>query len=149
LDGACERRAIQGLIPVTCPLELLRILDSRGFLYQAQAKEASIRAQAASERSRDLQDRIARDVRTAWLAANTAFRRVAVTRELLNQANLALSLAETRYRLGLSSIVELSQAQFHQTDAAIGNTDAQYQYLLALSTLNYRIGTTPDQSEPM
>ncbi len=72
-----------------------------------------------------------------------------MTRELLNQANLALSLAETRYRLGLSSIVELSQAQFHQTDAAIGNTDAQYQYLLALSTLNYRIGTTPDQSEPM
>jgi outer membrane protein len=114
-----------------------------GFLYQAQAKEASIRAQAASEQSRDLRDRIARDVRTAWLAANTAYQRVGVTRELLNEANLALSLAETRYRLGLSSIVELSQAQFQQTDAAIGSTDAQYQYQLALSTLNYQIGATP------
>ena len=114
-----------------------------GFLYQAQAKEASIRAQAASEQSRDLRDRIARDVRTAWLAANTAYQRVGVTRELLNEANLALSLAETRYQLGLSSIVELSQAQFQQTDAAIGNTDAQYQYQLALATLNYQIGATP------
>jgi outer membrane protein len=114
-----------------------------GFLFQAQAKEASIRAQAASEQCRDLRDRIARDVRTAWLAANTAYQRVVVTRELLNQANLALSLAETRYRLGLSSIVELSQAQFQQTDAAIGNTDAQYQYQLALSTLNYQTGATP------
>jgi outer membrane protein len=114
-----------------------------GFLYSAQAKEASIRAQAASEQSRDLRDRIARDVRTAWLAANTAYQRVAVTDELLREANLALSLAQTRYRLGLSSIVELSQAQFQQTDAAIGNTDAQYQYRLALATLNYETGANP------
>jgi outer membrane protein len=114
-----------------------------GFLYSAQAKEASIRTQAVSEQTRDLRDRIVRDVRTAWLAANTAYRRVAVTDELLQQANLALSLAQTRYQLGLSSIVELSQAQFQQTDAAIGNSDAQYQYRLALSTLNYQIGATP------
>ena len=114
-----------------------------GFLYSAQAKEASIRAQAVSEQSRDLRDRIVRDVRTAWLAANTAYQRVAVTDELLNEANLALSLAQTRYRLGLSSIVELSQAQFQQTDAAIGNTDAQYQYRLALATLNYQTGARP------
>ena len=101
-----------------------------GFLYSAQAKEASIRAQAASEQSRDLRDRIVRDVRTAWLAANTAYQRVAVTDELLREANLALQLAQTRYQLGLSSIVELSQAQFQQTDAAIGNADARYQYRL-------------------
>ncbi len=114
-----------------------------GFLYSAQAKEASIRAQAASEQSRDLRDRIVRDVRTAWLAANTAYQRVAVTAELLKEANLALQLAQTRYQLGLSSIVELSQAQFQQTDAAIGNTNAQYQYRLALATLNYQTGATP------
>jgi outer membrane protein len=114
-----------------------------GSLYSAQAKEASIRAQAASEQSRDLRDRIVRDVRTAWLTANTAYQRVSVTAELLNQANLALKLAQTRYKMGLSSIVELSQAQFQQTDAAIGNTDAQYQYRLALATLNYQIGATP------
>lgn len=114
-----------------------------GFLYSAQAKEASIRAQAASERSRELRDRIARDVRTAWLASNTAYQRVAVTAELLREANLALQLAQTRYQLGLSSIVELSQAQFQQTDAAIGNTDARYQYRLALATLSYQTGATP------
>jgi outer membrane protein len=114
-----------------------------GFLYSAQAKEASIRAQAASEQSRDLRDRIVRDVRTSWLAANTAFQRVTVSDELLKEANLALSLAQTRYQLGLSSIVELSQAQFQQTDAAIGSADAQYQYRLALATLNYQTGSNP------
>ncbi|HEY1901480.1 MAG TPA: TolC family protein [Terracidiphilus sp.] len=114
-----------------------------GFLFSAQAKEAAIRAQADSEQSRDLEDRIVRDVRTAWLAANTAYQRVAVADELLKQANLALGLAQTRYQLGLSSIVELSQAQYQQTDAAIGNTNAQYQYRLAIATLNYQIGATP------
>jgi outer membrane protein len=114
-----------------------------GFLYSAQSKEATIRAQAASEQSRDLRDHIVRDVRTSWLAANTAFQRVSVTAELLKEANLALGLAQTRYQLGLSSIVELSQAEFQQTDAAIGNTNAQYQYRLALATLNYQIGATP------
>ena len=114
-----------------------------GFLYSAQAKETQIRAQAASEQSRNLRDRIVRDVRTAWLAANTAYQRVAVSDELLKEANLALSLAQTRYQLGLSSIVELSQAQLQQTDAVIGNTDAQYQYRLALATLNYQTGANP------
>jgi outer membrane protein len=114
-----------------------------GFLYSAQAKEASIRAEAASEQSRDLRDRIVRDIRTSWLAANTAFQRVAVTAELLKQANMAFTLAQTRYQIGLSSIVELSQAQYQQTDAAISNTNAEYQYKLALATLNYEIGATP------
>lgn len=114
-----------------------------GFRYSAEAKEAAIRAQAASEQSRQLRDQIVRDVRTSWLAANTAFRKMAVTAELLKQADLALNLAQTRYQLGLSSIVELSQAQLQETDAAIGNANARYQYKLALAVLNYQTGANP------
>jgi outer membrane protein len=114
-----------------------------GFLFSSQAAEAKYRAQAASENTRDLRDRIARDVRTAWLAANTAFQRVTVTAELAKQADLSLSLAQSRYQLGLGSIVELSQAQLQQTDAAIGYVNAQYQYRLTLSTLNFETGMQP------
>jgi outer membrane protein len=114
-----------------------------GFLYSAEAKEAVYRAQADTERARNLRDQIVRDVRTAWLQANTSYQRIAVTAELLKQANLALQLAQTRYQLGLSSIVELSQAQLQQTSAAIDNTNAQYEYRLALATLNYQVGATP------
>jgi outer membrane protein len=114
-----------------------------GFLYTAQAKEAAIRAQAASEQTRDLHDRIVRDVRTAWLAANASYQRVGVTAELLREADLGLQLAQTRYQMGLSSIVELSQAEYQQTDAAIGNANAQYQYRMALASLNYQIGSAP------
>lgn len=114
-----------------------------GFLYTAQAKEASLRAQVASEQTRDLRDRIVRDVRTAWLVANTSYQRVGVTAELLQEANLGLTLAQTRYQMGLSSIAELSQAEYQQTDAAIGNANAQYQYRMALATLNYQMGIAP------
>lgn len=114
-----------------------------GFLYTSQAKEASLRAQAANELTRDLRDRIVRDVRTAWLAANASYQRVGVTAELLQEANLGLKLAQTRYQMGLSSIVELSQAEYQQTDAAIGNVNAQYQYRMALATLNDQIGSAP------
>jgi outer membrane protein len=114
-----------------------------GFLYTAQAREARYRAQAASENSRDLRDRIVRDVRTAWLQANMSWQRMAVTAQLVQQANLAMNLAQTRYKLGLSSIVELSQAQLQQTSAQIQDTSARYQYRLALATLNYETGALP------
>jgi outer membrane protein len=114
-----------------------------GFLFTAQASEAKYRAQAAAENTRDLRDQVVRDVRTAWLAANTAFQRVGVAGELAKQADLSLSLSQGRYQLGLGSIVELSQAQLQQTDAAIGYVNSQYQYRLALSTLNFEIGVQP------
>lgn len=114
-----------------------------GFLFSAEASEANFRAKAAGENTRDLRDRVVRDVRTAWLAANTAFQRVSVAAELAKEANLALNLAQGRYQLGLSSIVELSQAQLQQTDAAIGYVNAEYQYRLSLSTLNFEIGAQP------
>lgn len=114
-----------------------------GFLFTAQAAEAKYRAQAATENTRDLRDQVVRNVRTAWLATNTAFQRVGVAAELAKQADLSLNLAQERYQLGLGSIVELSQAQLQQTDAAIGYVNARYQYRLSLSTLNFEIGMQP------
>jgi outer membrane protein len=109
-----------------------------GFLFTAREKEADLRAQADQQRFLDLRNNIARDVRTSWLNANTAYDRLDVTNQLLKQANLALDLAQTRYKLGLSSIVELSQAQLQQTQAEISQAQAGYEYRLALSVLRYQ-----------
>ncbi len=109
-----------------------------GFLYSARAQQAKIQAQAEQERLRQLQDIIARDVRTSWLNATTSYTRLAVAQQLLQQSNLALDLAQTRYNLGLGSIVELSQAQLQQTQAEISNTQAGYEYRLALSVLRFQ-----------
>ena len=109
-----------------------------GFLFNARSREATLRAQASRDRLLDLRNRISRDVRTGWLNATTAYSRLSVAQQLLDQANLALDLAQTRYKLGLGSIVEFSQAQLQQTQAAISNTQAGYDYRLALAILRYQ-----------
>jgi outer membrane protein len=108
-----------------------------GFQYFARSKEASLRAQATDERLRDLKNTISRDVRTSWLAANAAYQRLGVTQQLLDQAKLALDLAQSRYKLGLGSIVEVSQAQLQETQAEISYAQAGYDYRLSLAILSY------------
>jgi len=111
-----------------------------GHLFGALHTEATEQARAQDQFLRDLEDRIARDVRTAWLNANSAFERLSVTDQLLGEANQALDLAQQRYNLGLSSIVELSQAQLNQTQAQIEQASAKYDYSAAVSALNYQTG---------
>jgi len=111
-----------------------------GYLFSSRAKEAELRARAARESLRDLRNAVTRDVRTSWLAASTAYERLAVTRRLLEQANLALDLARTRYDLGLGSIVELSQAQLQATRAQIGDASSRYRYRVAEAVLRFETG---------
>ena len=111
-----------------------------GFEYTARAKEADLRASAAQEQVRNLRDNIARDVRTAVLNAQIAFQRIEVTQELLNQANTALDLAQARYKVGLSGIVDLTQAQLAQTEAEIGVANARFTYQTALAVVKYQTG---------
>jgi outer membrane protein len=111
-----------------------------GFRINAQTQEARLRARASEKQTQELSDAIARDVRIATLSAQTAFRRIGVAEEFQNQTTQALSLAQTRYKLGLSSIVELSQAQLQSTQATVEATNARYDYLLALRSLDYARG---------
>ncbi len=112
-----------------------------GRLYSARRTEAELRAQAAGQMLRARENRIARDVQVAWLNASTAFERLAVTAELLTEATMALDLAQTRYDLGLSSIVELTQAQLNKTSAEIASAGAKYEYGLQSAVLAYQDGT--------
>jgi len=94
----------------------------------------------AKQKLTDERNNIARDVRIAWQDSQRAFARLSVTRQLREQAGLALNLAQARYNLGLGSIVELGQAELQKTEAEIADTDALYQYWLARLVLGYMIG---------
>jgi outer membrane protein len=111
-----------------------------GHSFGALRNEATARAQAQQQNLRDLQDRIVRDVNKAWLDANSGYQRLSVVEQLVNQATLALNLAQARYQLGLSSIIELTQGQLNLTQAQIEQVNATYDYQTQLSVLNYQIG---------
>lgn len=111
-----------------------------GHLFTARHEAALDHAMVADQRLRDEQLQITRDVRLAWANASTAYQRIAVTEQLVQQATMAVSLAQGRYNLGLASIVELSQSQLNQTQAEIENLSARYDYQTQYQALQYTIG---------
>ena len=111
-----------------------------GKLFTARYAEANLRTQAEDQRLRDLESVVAREVRVAWLDVITAYQRLDLTTQILGEAKLALDLADARYKLGLSSIVELEQAQLNETSAAIDEASAKYDCSARTAALNYAIG---------
>ncbi|HEV3141193.1 MAG TPA: TolC family protein [Vicinamibacterales bacterium] len=130
--GLNDRYSAAG-VNVTIPL-------SNGSLFAARHADAAFRAQAQEQTTRDFENRVARDVTIAWLDARTTYQRLDLTRQLLAQASDALELAQARYNLGLSSIVELTQAQLSKTAAEIGQATARYDYQARVATLRYQTG---------
>lgn len=110
-----------------------------GFLYNARAKVADLRTDVNRQKLTDLRNNIARDVRNSWQDTNSAYERLSVTKQLRQEANLALDLAQARYNLGLGSIVEFTQAELQKTEADIADTDATYQYRLTQMVLAFSI----------
>ncbi len=132
-NGLTDRYAAAG-INVSIPI-------FNGRLFSARRAEANLRAQQEEANRRDLENRVIRDLRIAWLDANTAYQRLALTTELLKAASQALDLAQARYKLGLSSIVELSQTQLNYTNAQIEQTTAKYDYQIQMTNVSFEAGT--------
>lgn len=108
-----------------------------GFLFDARAKSADLQTEVQRRQLANMRDNIARDVRTAWEDEQRAFERLSLTKQMLQQANLALDLSQARYNLGLASIVELTQAELQKTQADIEDTDARYRYRVSQIVLAY------------
>lgn len=113
-----------------------------GFLFNARAKTADLQTEIKRNQLQALQEDVARNVRNGWLETQKAYERLTVTKQLEQQATQALELADARYKLGLGSIVEYSQAELQKTDADLQDADAHYQYLLSQIELAYQMGIT-------
>ncbi len=111
-----------------------------GRLFAARREAAHQLAMESDQRLRDERESVVRDVRSAWASASTAYQRIDVTAQFLRQAALALNLAQGRYNLGLSSIIELTQAQLNVTQAEVENLSAKYDYQIQYAVLQYALG---------
>lgn len=111
-----------------------------GGLFKARSAEAKLKAEAATQNLTSEQNFVIRDVRVAWLNATTAYDKLALTKQLLDQAQKTLDLAQVRYDNGLGSFVEVSQAQLNLTSAQIANTSAIYDYQAQKVLVDYEVG---------
>lgn len=111
-----------------------------GHLFDSRKAQAELQARAAADRVKDFELQVAREVRVAYLNALSAHQRVGLAAKFLDQSAMALDLAKTRYELGLSSIVELSQAELGLTRAELAVASARFDYLARRAELNYQLG---------
>ena len=111
-----------------------------GGYYTARQHEAELRAQSAAELLRAAENNVVRDVHLSWLNVNVALEQLQTTQELVRHAGEAYDLAEARYKIGSSSIVELSQAQLSLTSAQITDANARYNVLIQQANLDYQTG---------
>lgn len=109
----------------------------------ARRSEAEYRAQAAQRVLKETENRVARNVAVTLINIATAGERVSLTSSLIDHARQALELAQLRYDLGLSSIVELNQAQLAQVNAEIQRATSEYDLDLQRAVLEFHIGATP------
>jgi outer membrane protein len=150
-----EGVGVAGYIPDIAQLTLPRVIPDHyeaaainvnvpifnGHLFAARRTAALMKARAVDQDLRNEQELITRDVRDAWADSTTAYEQIGVADQLVNQAKLALALAQGRYNLGLSSIVELNQAQLSETEAEIQDVNAKYDYQIQNAALRYQVGS--------
>jgi outer membrane protein len=111
-----------------------------GGYYRARQRAAELQAQAEAASVRELEDIAIRDVRLAWLNSQNAFDRYRISKRLLENAQKSYDLAQARYKVGLSSIVEFNQAELYLLSAQISLANTQYEYLTQRSVLTFQTG---------
>jgi outer membrane protein len=111
-----------------------------GGVNDSRRREAELRVQVVEQEVKDLEIRATSEVRKAWQSANDAYLRLAVAAKLQEQARRTLRLAQTRYDLGLSNIVELTQSELSRTSAEISGITARYEYYIRRASLDFVSG---------
>ncbi len=111
-----------------------------GFLIQNQVREAVEQYQEAQSSARTSEQATKLQVTEAFLNVQTFAQQIHAIEVLVTQTREALQLAQERYRLGLSSIVEVTQGEVEVTSAETSLAEAQYDYKTAEATLAYAVG---------
>lgn len=84
------------------------------------------------------------DAQQAYLSTNESRERITLAGKTLDQARESMRLAEVRYKAGVSTQVELFDAQTALTQAETNQVNAVYDYYTAMAQLEKAVGG-PDQ----
>lgn len=115
-----------------------------------QRHQAERRIEILRATLRAAEDDLAKEVRVALANISYTYARLAMSGKLLEQAVLSYDLAKSRFDLGLTSIVELNQADLNRTSAALTESTAKQDYLIQQAILTNRLGAVaiPVTSQP-
>jgi outer membrane protein len=107
---------------------------------QREATAAQVRANEAEARSQLLQ--VTLGIERASLAAAGGRERLTALAAAVSSAEANLALAEGRYRAGVGTVIEVSNAQALLSSARANRVSAEADYHLAIADLLRAVGTT-------
>src|SRR4029453_3249347 len=108
-----------------------------GFMIENQIREAKAQKAAAEAASLNIEQALTQQVTNSYLDTVSFAQQIKLGEEQVKTAQEALSLAKQRYKLGLGSVVEVTQAEVALTAAQTKLAEAQYDYKIAEVTLAY------------
>ncbi|HET6677868.1 MAG TPA: TolC family protein, partial [Nitrospira sp.] len=111
-----------------------------GFLIENQVVEATAQKEAAAAATLNVEQALTQQVTNAYLDTVTFSQQIKLGEEQVRTAQEALQLAKQRYRLGLGSVVEVTQSEVALTLAQTRLAEAQYDYKISEVTLAYTSG---------
>lgn len=112
----------------------------RGFGDHAQLKEAKSNQGMLWYGLKRMEDRMTLEIEQAAVAVTTGRERLQVTREQVGLAEESLRIIRKRYQEGLTTVVELEQAELALSRSRLGRFKAVYDLRLALARLRLVTG---------
>ncbi|MCG3777537.1 MAG: Cation efflux system protein CusC [Nitrospira sp.] len=111
-----------------------------GFMIENQVREASAQQVAAESISLSIEQALTQQVTNAYLDTLTFAQQILLAKEQVKTSLEALHLAKQRYKLGLGTVVEVTQSEVAVTGAQTRLAEAHYDYKIAEVTLAYASG---------
>jgi len=111
-----------------------------GFLLENRAAEAKQDRYKAERRQDDISNRVRMEVAEAYFTVQTAKQGIGVAENEIRAARSAWELASSRYRMGLSSVVDVTTSATALLAAEVNLADAQYGVQIAGVALEFAIG---------
>ena len=108
-----------------------------GFLIENQVGEAKAQQAAASATISDIGQALTQQVTASYLDLISLAQQIKLNEDLVRTATEALQLARERYKLGLGTVVEVTQSEVAVTAAQTRLAEAQYDYKISEVTLAY------------
>ncbi|MBA2485894.1 MAG: TolC family protein [Nitrospira sp.] len=108
-----------------------------GFLIENQVVEAAANREAASAATSNIEQALTQQVTNAYLDTVTFAQQIKLVEEQVKTAEEALQLSKQRYKLGLGTVVEVTQSEVAVTTAQTRLAETQYDYKIAEVTLAY------------
>ncbi len=115
-----------------------------GGVTKAKVDQANADVEKSAQTLQNIKLAVALDVKNATLALKDALKRMATAEQNVKLAEEALRLANVRYNAGVSTMVELSDAELALTQARTEHVNARYDYAAALAAFEKATANQPE-----